>query len=396
MPTYLIGGWRDLFPAAVVGAHERISSAQLLVGPWLHVPPDLAAREPVDWMAMLLRFFDRHLYGRRAEDDPPVLVFVQGDGGWRAASGWPPAGAREVLLWPGSDGRLGHEGAGGADDYTATPLVGFTAGQWDTQGTGMGYPLDQGPDDLRSLTYTTEPWPDPLEIAGSPRAVLRIDRLDGEEPFDLVARLVDVGPDGRAELITTGWRRTHGGDCTISLGATAWRLARGHRLRLSIAGADFPRVWPNPTSPRLRLQRGGSTMRIPIATGGVGQPAQPPRPAPIPGDERFPWTIVGAPSWRIEHDLADEAITVTLGAQETIRLLDGGLLELGQRAAARVAAAHPAGASVKADVSIAIAAPGHERVEVEAHSRAARDRTVAHARVIVDGCTLVDRSWSTF
>ena len=85
--------------------------------------------------------------------------------------------------------------------------VSTAGGQWDTLGTGMGYPLDQGPDDSRSLTFTTEPLVKPLEIAGSPVAVLELKRLDHEGPFTIVTKLVDVSPDGSAELVTTGWAR---------------------------------------------------------------------------------------------------------------------------------------------------------------------------------------------
>ena len=41
--------------------------------------------------------------------------------------------------------------------YVGDPTVGLQAGLWDPLGTGLGLPLDQGPDDLRSLTFTTEP-----------------------------------------------------------------------------------------------------------------------------------------------------------------------------------------------------------------------------------------------
>lgn len=398
VPTLLVGGWRDLFPESVTRAYQQITSPQkrLLIGPWLHVPPDLAAREPVDWLPMLLRFFDQHVRGARADDDPPVLAFVQGGGGWRGATTWPPPRIEDWVLRPGPAGRLGEQTGNGADEYAATPLVGSAGGQWDTQGTGMGYPLEQTPDDLLSLTYTTEPLGEPIELAGSPRALLAIDRLDGDEPFDLVAKLVDVAPDGRAELITTGWARGSSGETSVSLWATAWQLAPGHRLRLSISCADFPRVWPDPTAPRLRVKRAECTLHVPVSPDRLGQPVQPPRPTPAPRSERFPWTIEGAPSWTIEHDLANDGIAVTLGAGEKIRLPEGGTLTLSQQATARVRAAHPESASVEAAVTIQIAYPCGECVEVEAQSRSGRSTNVSEARVTLDGRVLLHRSWRNF
>ncbi len=396
VPTFQIGGWRDLFPEAVSAAHRQIQAPRrLLFGPWLHVPPDVAAREPVDWLRLLDAFFAEHLRGAAADGTPAVLAFVQGDGGWRGAPAWPPADLQQQILRPAADGRLADDPAGGVDDYASVPSVGTTAGQLDPFGTGMGYPLDQGPDDLRSLTYTGAPLPSPLELAGSPELVLELERLDRFGPFDLSARLVDVTPDGRAELITSGWARSSGGPTTLHLRATAYRLAAGHRLRLAIACADFPRAWPDPTAPRLRLQRRGSLLRLPVTPGGLGAPVEPPRPEPVATAERFPWTLDGAPACTIEHDLANGAVSVTLGGGETMRLPEGGTLALRQRGTARVADARPQEASVEASARIEIEFPDGPTVVAESQSRATRAGHAYSGRVTLDGQTLFDRAWST-
>jgi putative CocE/NonD family hydrolase len=279
VPTFLVGGWRDLFPQGVATAYERIRAPkQLLFGPWLHVQPDLAARESVDWLRLLLRFWDTHLRGAPAPDDPPVLVFVQGAGGWREETTWPPAGVVEQTLRPSAGGLLADEPSDGADEYLATPVVGVTSGQWDAMATAMGYPLDQGPDDTLSLTYTTAPLEAPLELAGSPEAVLDVERVDLGAPFDLVVKLVDVAPDGRAELVTSGWTRG-GGTATARLWATAWALDVGHRLRLSLSCADFPRTWPAATNARIRVAHAGSLLRLPVVPGGIGERVEPARQA---------------------------------------------------------------------------------------------------------------------
>src|SRR5439155_19023646 len=125
----------------------------------------------------------------------------------------------------------------------------------DPLGVGAGYPLDQGPDDRASLTYTGEPLTADVEITGSPAAVVFASLVEGEDA-NLVAKLVDVAPDGRAELITTGWlRAAHRSDhdaaerlepetpfeFAIQLWATSYLVRTGHRLRLSLACSDFPR-----------------------------------------------------------------------------------------------------------------------------------------------------------
>lgn len=394
VPTFLVGGWRDLFPQAVATAFERISAEKrLLFGPWLHIQPDLAAREPVDWLSLLLGFWDEHLRGAAPADDPRVLAFVQGTGGWRSEATWPPRRVEERTLHPTTGGLLTPESGDGSNEYAATPVVGVTGGQWDAMATAMGYPLDQGPDDLLALTYTTAPLDAPLELAGSPEAVLDVERLDSDERFALVAKLVDVAPDGSAELVTSGWARGNSGTTTVRLWATAWALAPGHRLRLSISCADFPRIWPDPTTPQLRVRHANCKVRLPVVPDGIGKPFEPPRPEHVGAAERLPWTIDGAPTWTIERDLAHNAAAVTLGGHETMRLPEGGTLALRQRTTAHVAAAHPEAASVETEATIEIAFPGGEVVQVKTRSRAWRDRDLYEGRVTLDGLTFFEHSW---
>lgn len=390
VPTLLVGGWSDLFPAAVARAYAAIATPRrLLVGPWLHVPPDLAAREPVDWLGILLRFWDEHLRGGPPEEGPPVLAFVQGEGGgWYGSDTWPPAGVAERGVELAAEREV--------DIYAASPLAGSTAGSWDPFGTGMGYPLDQGPDDALSLTYSSAPVDAPLELAGSPRVELDVERLDGDGPLELVAKLVDLGPEGRAELITSGWARTDGGATAVELWPSAWTLAPSHRLRLSISCADFPRIWPNPVHTVLRVAPPGPRVYLPVASQGFGVRVDPPRPPAVGAAERSPWTVDGGADWRVEHDHARRGIAVTLGGGETIRLPEGGRLALRQQATARAEDAHPDEASVVGEVSIEIDVPGGEHVHVEVRSRAWRNRNVCDGSVSVDGRTFFAHSWRSF
>jgi uncharacterized protein len=399
VPAFLIGGWRDLFPEAMSEAYRRIPGRkQLLFGPWLHVQPDLAAREPFDWLVELLRFWDRWLRGaEEGEEEPPVWLFVQGDGGWRREEEWPPARAIVETMYPAPGGLLEtYQQEGGGDVYQGTPLVGVHGGQWDALATGMGYPLEQGPDDLLSLRYTSAPLEEGLELGGSPEGLFQIERLDGEGPFTLVAKLVDVDPDGRGELITSGWLRVaESGQARIRLWATSYALARGHRLRLSVSAADFPRVWPDPVSPEFELDLGSSALRLPVVPEDPElEWEEPPRPPEVPSAERFPWTIGGGPEWRWERDEAGDAASVTLGGGESMRLPEGATFSIRQRATASVSAAHPEGAAISAEARIETRSADGELVEVEARSTVRRDRVLYRGRILVAGLPMLERTWT--
>jgi uncharacterized protein len=108
------------------------------------------------------------------------------------------------------------------------------------------------------LTFTTEPLEHDLDVAGPLSLVLYAssDAVD----TDFVARLSDVFPDGRAIQLQTGmvrgrFRDTDGDPALlepgtiyrleIGMAATANRFAAGHRLRVDVCSADFPKLERN-------------------------------------------------------------------------------------------------------------------------------------------------------
>src|SRR2546421_362172 len=82
------------------------------------------------------------------------------------------ARAKNRAMYFGSAGVLGDTPAREeqGEAYVANPTLGALAGLWDPMGLGVGMPLDQNEDDLRSLTYTSEPLRENLEISGAPQA----------------------------------------------------------------------------------------------------------------------------------------------------------------------------------------------------------------------------------
>jgi putative CocE/NonD family hydrolase len=105
------------------------------------------------------------------------------------------------------------------------------------------------------LTYTTEPLQHDLDVAGPLRMILYAS--SSAVDTDFVARLTDVFPDGRAIQLQAGALRTRYRDpqaepsflqpghvyrLEIDMWATANRFKAGHRLRVDISSADFPKL----------------------------------------------------------------------------------------------------------------------------------------------------------
>ena len=410
IPTLLVGGWRDLFPEAMVRAYERIDAPRrLLVGPWLHTPPDVSPFVKVDYLEELAGFFGHWLRGDVDPALPDVTFYVQG-GGWRHERSWPVPG-EELRLFLDVAGALGTEASVTESTvaYVGDPTVGLQAGLWDPLGTGLGLPLDQGPDDLRSLTFTTEPLTEDVEITGSPEADLRL-VLDAAEDLTLVVKLCEVTPDGRSLLVTTGWLRgshrtsherlapiAHGEvlEYRVPLWATSYRLPAGSRLRVSVACADFPRIWPTPTNPRLRLRTGGpggSSVAIPVATPSGFSGPDPVEPDP--DVDRMPALIGYEPRWTIERDLAADAVAVRTGVRLEVRTpgRDGSML-LDHLATARVARDHPEEASVRGETRIACRTPAGAFVEVETETLLTGDGASLTGEVRSDGEVVFEKGW---
>jgi hypothetical protein len=298
----------------------------------------------------------------------------------------------------------------GSDSYRAIPTVGAMSGLWDSTGLGLDYPLDQGPDDLLSLTYTTDPLPDDIEITGSPEAVLHI-VLDSGEETNLVAKMNEVKPDGSSSLITTGWlkashyrsheqpERLQTGqvyEFRIPLWATCYLVSKGHRLRLSVSCSDFPHIFPTPTNPEIRLFFGGShasSLHIPVVPPQTTPLPVPHIPRPEPGVNRNPSFIEGFPRWKIEQDLVNGTLTVTCGSMGRLALPNGSVSQTDATAKASVATSRPDGAKVDSQTTIHINMPDGEVIQVESKGWCSQKRTLQTAKVTVDGQLFFEKQW---
>lgn len=228
----------------------------------------------------------------------------------------------------------------GCDRLVYDPTVGATGGLW-SGGVPFGLPGDQRPDEALSLVYTSAPFTADLAILGRPRAIVHIS--SSASVIGVAVSLSDVGPDGVSSLVAKGMlnvtRRQSLTDpeplppgevteLTVDVDATGWQFKSGHRVRLSIAAADWPNVWPTPKPGTLDVWHGpGHASRLVLPVVPVSGPLDAPsfRPSPLPA--RHAATSTPRPTWQVTRDLLSGRAGVTIQAETEHRTPDGTLIE---------------------------------------------------------------------
>jgi putative CocE/NonD family hydrolase len=307
VPTFVAGGWFDLFQRGEPMLYERLRRnrvpTRFVMGPWYHI---VAGRGlPADGVASLpdleLRWFDRYVRG--ADDPsldvevPPVQYFENGSGKWQSAGAWPfpDVGWKKLSLTSG--GKLvDGAGSGAPDTVWPNPAAGACSRstvQW-SAGAGEGAPCetDHRVNDAGSLTYDLDVGGTALRIGGPIAAKLFVatSARDGL----VTARVEDVAPDGKSTQLTAGWqvlslraldssksRREQGMlvqpyhpftkasrlpvepgkpiEVDVEILPTAASFAPGHKLRLTLQSADAPHL----TAPLPQgLDSAGGTMQV--------------------------------------------------------------------------------------------------------------------------------------
>lgn len=252
-PACFVAGWYDIFLFGQLADYRRLREAgrqpQLVVGPWGHSPRELLGPA----LRGSLRHFDIHLRGLPgAVTESPVRIYVMGAGEWVDLPEWPPP-ARETRLHLHPGGRLSESAPvqGPPDRYRFDPR------DPTPDPGGNSYP-GHGSHDNRKLearsdvlTYTTQPLPSDLDVAGE--ATVELFVRSSLKHTDFVARLCDVSPRGKSMNVCDGLIRlkTEGAEpagtrrITIDLWPTAYRFKHGHRMRLQVCSCAHPRYARN-------------------------------------------------------------------------------------------------------------------------------------------------------
>ncbi len=315
-PTMLVGGWADGYRNNTFRTVEALANAgvphRLLMGPWAHAATSTSLPGPrIDLVPEMVRWWDRWLRDEPngIDDEPPITVFARRSspplpdldevaGEWRNEPGWPLDRVVD------DERTLGD----GIVEHVVVPDVGTAAWISCAGQLPWGQATDQRYDDAASLTWE---WPaDDLEILG--HAVLNA-RIAADAPVaTLAVRLCDVFPDGRSTLITRGTlnlTQRHSRetpeplplnefvDVELELEATSWTFDPGHRLRLAIAGTDWPNTVAPPAPVTLTLDLAATRLMLPRVVGP--SPSAPPSLTPSNESPSKSEDTV----WRVERDV---------------------------------------------------------------------------------------------
>jgi putative CocE/NonD family hydrolase len=314
VPALHISGWYDVCLKGTLEnfsrmKHEAASEIarrgqRLLVGPWTHndfsgayAEHDFGSASSLDFTALQLRFFDRHLKGEEngLDEEPPVRVFVMGEDVWRTEQEWPIARARYTPWYLHSDGRAGYRGGSLSPEHPEgeprdvylydprdpAPTIGGPVSLPRSHVAFNAGPRDCGPAESRGdiLVYDSSPLDHPIEVTG-PIAV-RLYAASDATDTDFVARLVDVFPDGTSRILAEGIIRARFRDgierdvlmepgqvyeFSIDLVATSNLFQVGHRIRVHVTSSSFPRFDRNTNTGRALGEDGPESLRPALQT----------------------------------------------------------------------------------------------------------------------------------
>lgn len=403
-PAFCVTGWRDLTCDPTIHAYEQIRAPKrLLVGPWTHALPDESPSVPVGFLALLTGWWERWLRGNRdaAEQDARPTVYIQGRESWRTLQSWPPeAAAVNMFALPG--GRLGGQPPAERDvaECATDPAAGAASALWGVPARGSGRPADQRDEDQGSLAFTSEPLGAPLGICGRPRA--RVTLVGPPAPHRvLVVRLVHVDADGRSTLVSAGTTSLPAlepdGDPTAEVGSThelelvpsAYEVPAGSRIRMVLATADFPRLWPDPAAPALRVHLGADATSLELPVIRVDGLETVDLPAPERGGDPSSLVRRAEPLSAVTRDVGE--VWVRAGEHLVMRTPgERRAVDVNTYASATVQTTRPAAASVRGRSTTRAATRAGELV-VHAEVRIDGADAVAFGEVQLDGTELFSR-----
>ena len=276
----------------------------------MHKYPHFAVPEPrIGFLQEALRWWDKWLKGLETgvENDPAYSVYLMDGvrpqtwyehrpGRWINEESW-PNGPTLKSMYLGQGNTLNTDSTRINDILSSPQTCGMSSGEYCAIWLGPEMPGDQRGDDALSLCYDSAPLSEECDIVGAVKVNLRLssDTSDGQ----IAVRLNHIHPDGASTRITYGvlnlaQRNDHaladappiGHDIEVNfdLDHIAYRVPKGHKLRIAISNAYWPLLWPMPENSTLVITQG--EVQLPISPHGADDERHFPPP-----DAEEPWDI---------------------------------------------------------------------------------------------------------
>ena len=287
-----VGGWGDGYSNAVPRMLDNLTCpARGIVGPWIHKYPHFATPEPrIGFLQEALRWWDKWLKGIETgvmedplyrsymmDGGPPQTSYEERPGRWISEPTWPSNNIQDQVLYL-NDNILAQEPDEGLTITNRSPEdTGLAGGEFCAIWMGADMPGDQRMDDAGSICFDSTESLEDIEIFGAP--VIELQLTSNQPKALLAARLCDISPDGAATRISYGLlnlchRNGHDSpedlpigepiEIRLQLDDVAYKLPKGHRLRLSLSNAYWPMVWPSPQAVTFAYDPGNGQLHLPV------------------------------------------------------------------------------------------------------------------------------------
>jgi hypothetical protein len=294
-----VGGWNDAYTNAVPRLVRTVQApVKGIIGPWAHKYPHFAVPEPrIGFLQEALRWWDHWLKGidTGVAQDPAHRTYIMDvgrpgasvshvPGRWVSDNQW-PADQFEMQRWYlNKEGLNPTRQAGGKPAVCSPQTTGADSGEYCVIWMGPEFPGDQRRDDSGSLTFDSAPLSKDIDLVGA--SVLTL-KFSVDKPVAVTAvRLNSVWPDGAVTRLSYAvsnlcHRDSHehpealepGKVYTvkIQLDDVAYRVPKGHALRVSLSTSYWPLIWPAPETVNLTVHTGASFIEVPVRTPRRGE-----------------------------------------------------------------------------------------------------------------------------
>ena len=290
--TLVVGGWNDAYSNAVPRLMRGLRCPRkAIIGPWAHKYPHFAVPEPkIGFLQEMLRWWDYYLKDINTDvnADPDYRVYMMDaykpgnfpekiEGRWIGDSYW-GFGNTETKTWAlSTNGIAAMAGEEKPLEISSKQTTGFDGGEYCIIWLGPEFPGDQAKDDSQSICFDSPALNENIDIVGQPTVELE---FSVDQPVAHIAlRLNDVWPSGEVSRITYHLQNLTQRESRewptplepgkrykmkIKLDDIAWKMPKGHKLRVSISTSYFPMMWPAPEPVTLTVYAGKSFLNIPI------------------------------------------------------------------------------------------------------------------------------------